>query len=51
VLLLTALGIAALWRRRWSSLLDMWLFAVLWVWMCDVSLSAGTGSSRFDLGW
>ena len=51
VLVLTALAIAALWRRRWSSLLDMWLFAVLWVWICDVSLSAVVGSSRFDLGW
>ena len=51
LLVLTALAIATLWRRRWTSLLDMWLFAVLWVWICDVSLSAVVGSSRFDLGW
>ena len=51
VLVLTALAIVALWRRRWSTLLDMWLFAVLWVSICDVSLSAVIGSSRFDLGW
>ena len=51
MLVLTGMAIAVLWRRRWTSVLDMWLFAVLWVWLCDVGLSAVIGSSRFDLGW
>ena len=51
ILVLTAVAIAAMWRRRRATVLDMWLFAVLWVWLCDVSLSAVVGSARYDLGW
>ena len=51
ILLLTTVVILTLWRRRNATVLDTWLFAVLWVWLCDVSLSAVVGSSRFDLGW
>ena len=47
----TALAIAVLWRRRLASVLDIWLHAVLWAWLCDVSLRAVIGSSRYDLGW
>ena len=51
ILLLTLAGIAALWPRRRASVLDVWLSAVLWVWLADVALTAVIGSSRFDLGW
>ena len=43
--------VAIQWKRRNRSVLDVWLFAVLWVWMCDVSLSAVVSSARYDLGW
>jgi signal transduction histidine kinase len=46
---IVALGL--LWRRRRVSVLDLWLFVVMSVWLCDVLLSAVVGSSRFDLGW
>ena len=39
------------WPRRHRSVMDLWLFALLWVWMCDVSLSAVVSSARYDLGW
>lgn len=51
ILLVTGLAIAVLWRRRQDSVLDIWLHAVLWVWLCDVALSAVISSSRYDLGW
>jgi signal transduction histidine kinase len=40
-----------LWRRRNASALDLWLFVVMAAWLCDVTLSAVVGSSRYDLGW
>jgi signal transduction histidine kinase len=49
-----AISIAALvllWRRRNTSALDLWLFVVMAAWLCDVTLSAVVGSSRYDLGW
>jgi signal transduction histidine kinase len=48
-IILLALGL--LWRRRRASVLDLWLFVVMSVWLCDVLLSAVVGSRRFDLGW
>jgi signal transduction histidine kinase/CheY-like chemotaxis protein len=51
VLALSFVAIALMWRRRRRSIMDVWLFAVLWVWVCDVSLSAVIGSTRYDLGW
>jgi signal transduction histidine kinase len=45
------LALGLLWRRRRTSVLDLWLFVVMSVWLCDVLLSAVVGSSRFDLGW
>jgi signal transduction histidine kinase len=38
-------------RRRNASALDLWLFVVMSAWLCDVTLSAVVGSSRYDLGW
>ncbi len=51
ILVACGVAIAAMWRRRARSVLDVWLFAVLWVWACDVSLSAIVSASRYDLGW
>jgi signal transduction histidine kinase/CheY-like chemotaxis protein len=51
VLALTVLALAALWRRRSGTVLDLWLLVVLCTWLCDVALSAVIGSARYDLGW
>ena len=48
---LSLAAIAALWRRRNSCVLDMWLIVVLCAWLCDVILSAVIGSARYDLGF
>jgi signal transduction histidine kinase len=48
---ISVLALGLLWRRRLVSVLDLWLFVVMSVWLCDVLLSAVVGSSRFDLGW
>jgi signal transduction histidine kinase len=49
--LLSLAALAALWRRRHTSVLDLWLMVVMWAWLLDIALSAVIGSSRFDLGW
>ena len=49
IVAVTVAGIVSLRHRR--TVLDIWLHAVLWVWLADVSLSAIIGSVRFDLGW
>jgi signal transduction histidine kinase len=51
ILVLCAGVIARMWHRRSRTIMDVWLVAVLWVWICDVSLSAVVGSFRYDLGW
>ena len=51
IIVISLVAIAAMWKRRRRSVLDTWIFAVLWVWICDVVLSAVIGSSRYDLGW
>jgi diguanylate cyclase (GGDEF)-like protein len=51
VLVLSALALVALWRRRERSVLDVWLMAVMSAWLLDVTLSAVVSSSRYDLGW
>jgi len=51
ILLACAIAIGAMWKRRHRTVLDLWLFTVLWVWICDVSLSAVVSSARFHLGW
>ncbi len=51
VIVVCVTAIALLWRHRYRSVLDLWLFAVMWVWMCDVLLSAVISSVRYDLGW
>lgn len=51
ILVLTLVAIVAMWPRRNATILDIWLFAVLFVWLCDISLSAVIGSARYDAGW
>jgi signal transduction histidine kinase/ActR/RegA family two-component response regulator len=48
---LSLVALVALWRRRDSSVLDLWLMVVMWAWLLDVALSAIISSSRYDLGW
>jgi len=49
--LLSLAALLALWRRRHSSVLDLWLLVVMCAWLFDIALSALIGSSRYDLGW
>jgi signal transduction histidine kinase len=49
--LLSLAALFALWRRRHSSVLDLWLMVVMCAWLFDIALSAVIGSSRYDLGW
>lgn len=51
VWLFSLLALAALWRRRPHSVLDLWLMAVLCAWLCDMGLSAVLNQGRFDLGF
>ncbi len=51
ICMFSLIALALLWPRLKSSTLDLWLFVVMCVWLCDVILSAVVGSSRFDLGW
>jgi diguanylate cyclase (GGDEF)-like protein len=51
VLALSALALFALLRRSKWNVLDVWLMAVMSVWLLDVTLSAVVSSSRYDLGW
>ena len=51
MLIITGTAIAVLWHRRHVTVLDVWLNAVLWVWLCDITPGTIVGSSRFDLGW
>jgi signal transduction histidine kinase len=46
---LTALVAISLGRR--SSVLDVWLTAVMSAWICDIALSSILSNTRFDLGW
>jgi PAS domain S-box-containing protein len=51
ICIFSLIALALLWPRLRKSTLDLWLFVVMCVWLCDVILSAVIGSSRFDLGW
>ncbi len=45
------LALAALWRRRPHSVLDLWLMVVLCAWLLDVGIGAVLNAGRFDLGF
>jgi PAS domain S-box-containing protein len=49
--LFSFVALAALWRPKNVTTLDLWLMVVMCVWIFDVGLSAVFGSSRYDLGW
>ncbi|HTH11792.1 MAG TPA: MASE4 domain-containing protein, partial [Acidovorax sp.] len=44
-------GLAALWRRRPHTVVDLWLCVVLCVWLFDIALSAMLNGGRYDLGF
>ena len=51
VWLLSLLALAALWRRRPFSLLDLWLAVAMCAWLFDIGLAAVFNAGRFDLGF
>ncbi len=48
---LGGIALAALWRRRPHSVLDLWLMVVMGAWLADVALSAVFNTGRYDLGF
>jgi len=48
---LSFVALLILWFRRPHSVLDVWLMAVMCVWMLDVALSGIFSAARFDLGF
>ena len=51
IVLLALAALVAVALRRRGTVLDLWIMVVLWVWLCDATLSAVVGSNRYDLGW
>ena len=51
VWLASLVALAALWRRRPHSVLDVWLVVVLCAWLFDIALSAMLNAGRYDLGF
>lgn len=45
------LALAALWRKRPHSVLDLWLMVVACAWLFDIALAAVLNGGRFDLGF
>ena len=50
-LVLSLVALAALWRRRPHTVLDLWLMVVMCAWLFEVALSAVLNDGRYDLGW
>jgi diguanylate cyclase (GGDEF)-like protein len=48
---LSLVALAALWRRRPHSVLDLWLMVVMCAWIFDVALASVLNAGRFDVGW
>ena len=51
VWVLSLIALAALWRRRPHSVLNLWLMVVMWAWIFDIGLSAVFNAGRYDLGF
>ena len=52
VLLILPLGaLLMLARRRFRSMLDLWLMVVMFAWVCTISLGAFVSGGRYDTGW
>jgi diguanylate cyclase (GGDEF)-like protein len=49
--MLSLIALAALWRRRPYSVLDLWLMVVMCVWIFDIALASVLNAGRFDVGW
>ncbi len=45
------LALYTLWKAPGRSTLDVWLMAVMCVWICEVALAAMFNAGRFDLGF
>jgi signal transduction histidine kinase/CheY-like chemotaxis protein len=48
---LSILALAALWKGRRRSVLNMWLMVVMCAWLFDIALSAVFNAARFDMGF
>ncbi len=48
---LSLVALAALWRGRRHSVLDLWLMVSLMAWLFDIGLAAVLNGARFDLGF
>ena len=48
---LSLVALAALWRQRPRTVLDLWLMVVSLTWLFDIALSAMLNGARFDLGF
>jgi len=51
VWLLSVLALAALWRKRVHTILDLWLMVVMCAWTFDIGLAAVFNGGRYDLGF
>ena len=50
--MVSLVAIPVLWRRRQpTTVLDLWLMVVLWVWVFDIALASVLNAGRYDLGW
>jgi two-component system sensor histidine kinase UhpB len=49
--LLTLAALPVLWRRRPSSVLDLWLMVVICAWLFDVAMAALFNAGRYSVGW
>ncbi|MGM9484994.1 response regulator [Roseateles sp. NT4] len=48
---LSLVALAALWRQKPRTVLDLWLMVVCLAWLLDIALSAMLNAARFDLGF
>jgi signal transduction histidine kinase len=48
---LSIVAVGLLWRRGLRSILDIWVAAVMCVWVFDIALSAVFNAARYDLGF
>jgi signal transduction histidine kinase len=52
MLLILPLGaLLLLGRRRFRSMLDLWLMVVMFAWLCTICLGAFVSGGRYDTGW
>ncbi|KQW49680.1 MULTISPECIES: response regulator [unclassified Roseateles] len=48
---LSLVALAALWRQKPRTVLDLWLMVVCLAWLLDIALAAMLNGARFDLGF